>query len=231
MRGATGGRARLTHSTFYFNPRTPCGVRRSEIAPCWSSRYFNPRTPCGVRHAVQRLMDYAVQISIHAPRAGCDNGFASTVSVMVRFQSTHPVRGATIFLHSLLCETEFQSTHPVRGATNAVRAAVHDILISIHAPRAGCDNLRRTLICLIPHFNPRTPCGVRLILLRERCGLILFQSTHPVRGATYMLRSRSLWLAYFNPRTPCGVRLYLPSRTACASRFQSTHPVRGATLP
>ena len=102
------------------------------------------------------------------------------------------------------------------------------------------------------HFNPRTPCGVRLW---NRTGCILasvFQSTHPVRGATedgphfpgvltisihapragcdHILQLHNVVDGDFNPRTPCGVR---PSSTlpptASKSVFQSTHPVRGAT--
>ena len=33
----------------YFNPRTPCGVRRILTAASKRLKYFNPRTPCGVR--------------------------------------------------------------------------------------------------------------------------------------------------------------------------------------
>ena len=35
-----------------------------------------------------------VQISIHAPREGCDS-FFSGIGEGIKFQSTHPVRGAT----------------------------------------------------------------------------------------------------------------------------------------
>ena len=56
----------------------------------------------------------------------------------------------------------FQSTHPVRGATGAAGGAGHLEIISIHAPRAGCDASSFTVIPV---------CAV-------------FQSTHPVRGAT-----------------------------------------------
>ena len=59
-----------------------------------------------------------------------------------------------------------------------------DKQISIHAPHAGCD-----FRC--QHFLEQTP---------------IFQSTHPMRGATeasirYIFSSED-----FNPRTPCGVR-------------------------
>ena len=102
-------------------------------------------------------------------------------------------------------------------------------MISIHAPRVGCDLL--------------TTVFSRLSAL--------FQSTHPVRGATDAFANVMERVFDFNPRTPCGVRLaghfFIPPehnfnpRTPCGVRpaylcklygidpFQSTHPVRGAT--
>ena len=81
-------------SSFYFNPRTPCGVRLSSAAgqgtdrdfnprtPCGVRRFsstvpvapghFNPRTPCGVRQDQHPAGTAGGRISIHAPRAGCD---------------------------------------------------------------------------------------------------------------------------------------------------------------
>ena len=37
---------------------------------------------------------------------------------------------------------QFQSTHPVRGATHTLHDTMHDLTISIHAPREGCDMIR-----------------------------------------------------------------------------------------
>ena len=101
------------------------------------------------------------------------------------FQSTHPLRGATSRSASwYVSDKTFQSTHPLRGATPvAVNLSVAR-LISIHAPLAGCDASHRRDNARHGYFNPRTPCGVRLILHLRRAGHILFQSTHPLRGAT-----------------------------------------------
>ena len=78
------------------------------------------------------------------------------------------------------------------------------------------------------NFNPRTPCGVRLSGCSGNPAALLFQSTHPLRGATRQTAgtrccspisihaplagcdpaialNRAL-RRYFNPRTPCGVR-------------------------
>ena len=82
--------------TNYFNPRTPCGVRRSSSVLSFSRRcHFNPRTPCGVRPDVCILITLHVAISIHAPHAGCDAPCRITMRTICRFQSTHPMRGAT----------------------------------------------------------------------------------------------------------------------------------------
>ena len=56
------------------------------------------------------------------------------------FQFTHPVWGATIMrplLRLLVCV--FQFTHPVWGATLNEVVSVIATLVSIHAPRVGCD--------------------------------------------------------------------------------------------
>ena len=78
-------------------------------------------------------------ISIHAPREGCDDFSTAPWTLNLLFQSTHPVRGATIEAASSLNEVQFQSTHPVRGATLTITVSAMRLAISIHAPREGCD--------------------------------------------------------------------------------------------
>ena len=145
----------------------------------------------------------------------------------------------------------FQSTHPVRGATRSRTILFCSRLISIHAPRAGCDRRSPRRYHQDGHFNPRTPCGVRRFPSRRSMNGPRFQSTHPVRGATRGGTTETLLSQNFNPRTPCGVRRreasckcgrwHFNPRTPCGVRprnrrkfypkfrFQSTHPVRGAT--
>ena len=123
------------------------------------------------------------RISIHAPRAGRDHRYCLPSSSSTVFQSTRPVRGATIRRRSLRPALPFQSTRPVRGATDFCSqiGAASDIsihapragrdrqrggiytpgVISIHAPRAGRDNLVPTPQNQIFNFNPRAPCGAR----------------------------------------------------------------------
>ena len=58
----------------------------------------------------------------------------------------------------------------------------------------------------LSYFNPRTPRGVRLVDANGRIVTSIFQSTHPVRGATSCRYA-----------------------SVVGDTFQSTHPVRGAT--
>ena len=168
---------------------------------------FNPRTPCGVRHGHIYLPGQPMPISIHAPRVGCD-----------------PINCKKILNLFVI------SIHAPRvGCDQAHLQRIHLHRISIHAPRVGCDPRwcrwpRRsrpfqsthpvwgaTLSLLVfirgnHHFNPRTPCGVRRLLLPVCADGQRFQSTHPVWGATTLLLRSITPPGYFNPRTPCGVR-------------------------
>ena len=90
-----------------------------------------------------------------------------------------PMRSPQFFLTCL-----FQSTRPVRGATVLFFDFPLSVGVSIHAPRAGRDHGRR---CSPPYhrgFNPRAPCGARLVVVGIQGIAIAFQSTRPVRGAT-----------------------------------------------
>ena len=51
-----------------------------------------PREGCDY---LRGLTDEQSDISIHAPREGCDLAIVAVIAVLVIFQSTHPVRGAT----------------------------------------------------------------------------------------------------------------------------------------
>ena len=169
----------------------------------------------------------------------------------------------------------FQSTHPIRGATYQILPGhlhrgisihaphtgcdlrIHNVFklyfdISIHAPHTGCDDCPRPKQRHRGHFNPRTPYGVRRRKFFGSHLRDLFQSTHPIRGATTIgtretekLRLISIHAPhtgcdiqeprppaqriYFNPRTPYGVRLIIRVHCPKHGTFQSTHPIRGAT--
>ena len=172
----------------------------------------------------------AFRISIHAPLAGCDGVQVNTQTVEPKFQSTHPLRGATQFVYLRLVDGNFnprtpcgvrpsttltksrskpfQSTHPLRGATH--QRSDHRQRpegISIHAPLAGCD----------------TNVAIQAAMTN------LFQSTHPLRGATRFC-ARMDGVEEISIHAPLAGCDKLPlTCTRIFRTFQSTHPLRGAT--
>ena len=147
------------------------------------------------------------------------------------FQSTRPVRGATVHTGIRAYDTsvsihapragrddigrsrrqstaKFQSTRPVRGATHDHGRDRRGARVSIHAPRAGRDADQLRHICVINSFNPRAPCGARLAKVSDLSWGVWFQSTRPVRGATRAPAIAPVIFPCFNPRAPCGARLF-----------------------
>ena len=51
------------------------------------------------------------------PVRGATRDLAAHITQSLKFQSTHPVRGATLHVRRVIIARVFQSTHPVRGAT------------------------------------------------------------------------------------------------------------------
>ena len=145
----------------YFNPRTPCGVRPPD-AKSGSILYanFNPRTPCGVRPDLLVAIGITWDISIHAPRAGCDCDDApdkptDDISIHAPRAGCDDTTSAKEVGHY-----KFQSTHPVRGATPVIDTRRAAGTISIHAPRAGCD---------VGGIEARLPPGISIHAPRVGC--------------------------------------------------------------
>ena len=192
----------------YFNPRTPCGVRHSVffvISLAIRISIHAPLAGCDEKDPVTGRKVSVFQ-STHPLRGATSLRF-SCGSVPRLFQSTHPLRGATppkrrrnvqqpISIHAPLagCDACARRGNPVvlcisihaplAGCDVTVTACDSATVISIHAPLAGCDVWLCSSRCIYPHFNPRTPCGVRQCLRILRSHGLRFQSTHPLRGAT-----------------------------------------------
>ena len=156
------------------------------------------------------IFDYLYStVSIHAPHAGRDCDECSPRLIEIVFQSTRPMRGATPFAYAAGIFGWFQSTRPMRGATltfcyldlyhtvsihaphagrdTAVRYSDTYRMVSIHAPHAGRDDGDIVNRMWIAGFNPRAPCGARLIKQPRQLSTNMFQSTRPMRGATLFL--------------------------------------------
>ena len=124
---------------------------------------FNPRAPCGARRCDLHPLTCGSFAEIH----------------------TRPMRGATV-RPGFSCRwlDLFQSTRPMRGATRIGHGGLSHGRISIHAPHAGRDPWRMSVISTAAsNFNPRAPCGAR-------------RKPKPVQSGALN----------FNPRAPCGAR-------------------------
>ena len=167
------------------------------------------------------------------------------------FQSTLPVRGATMPVMAIRSLALFQSTLPVRGATKLIKEQGIMEIFQSTLPVRGATGPPASCLWSSRYFNPRSPYGERPMALNCLMYPSLFQSTLPVRGATpalipgvlvlqisihaprtgsdaSLLRfCRSSW--HFNPRSPYGERRAQSGMMVNAPEFQSTLPVRGAT--
>ena len=150
-------------------------------------------------------------------------------ATLTKFQSTLPLRGATL-LRGRNGDAVFISIHtPLAGSDRDEGITDRAIDISIHTPLAGSDWRSRNSNRARKYFNPHSPCGERLASCRpavkpwdisihtplagsDGCNMIAqepylrFQSTLPLRGAT-------------------ALRVGMVGQ----HKFQSTLPLRGAT--
>ena len=160
LRGATTASGRSHSRTSDFNPRTPCGVR---LKSCCNSRQamdFNPRTPCGVRHVIHHVRAGNLHFNPRTP-CGVRQCRKDHPDGEKGFQSTHPLRGATVIHTKQQVKCQFQSTHPLRGATKfCIIIILINIFQSTH-PLRGATSNNNSSSTIRKNFNPRTPCGVR----------------------------------------------------------------------
>ena len=210
-------------------PREGCDTA---IQACpFQALYFNPRTPRGVRHAPANVLNTLLDFNPRTPR-GVRHGPWHWWPEQPQFQSTHPARGATR-IFGLLDKMPIISIHaPREGCDPSARSPTHQRSISIHAPREGCDAQThgyRPCRSGISIHAPREGCDRSPATIRR--GYLGFQSTHPARGATASAprASQSGRISIHAPREGCDPCLLTVVNQE--SKFQSTHPARGATLP
>ena len=131
-------------------------------------------------------------ISIHTPHAGSDSFKSCKNSSSAIFQSTLPMRGATFAQFSTSFTPIFQSTLPMRGATGPVSPV--SPLGPYFNPHSPCgERPSSVMVKYISsiYFNPHSPCGERPTKSSAALTLYLFQSTLPMRGATFRLFATS----------------------------------------
>ena len=126
-----------------------------------------------------------VMISIHAPLTGSDSTGALITAIGRNFNPRSPYGERLVDEVGMIWDNRFQSTLPLRGATNNPQQPYQNQTISIHAPLTGSDPVRMLETSPNRNFNPRSPYGERLQLITCKAIQFGFQSTLPLRGATW----------------------------------------------
>ena len=162
MRGATLITHNWARSCCLFQSTHPMrGATPSDCTACLICviSIHAPHAGCDLSRLTHKS---ARAISIHAPHAGCDPHPVRLRRGHRDFNPRTPCGVRPLPVAYWVNEGTFQSTHPMRGATRQYPHMGRLVKISIHAPHAGCDAEIEQLLREVRHFNPRTPCGVRL---------------------------------------------------------------------
>jgi len=118
------------------------------------------------------------RISIHAPRAGSDEGGQVITWTVQDFNPRPPSGERRDGVFSGSGVITFQSTPPERGATNLFPIRFTNFY----------------------YFNPRPPSGERHAVNGLISHLSIFQSTPPERGATFPVKAKKLhWVFQSTP--------------------------------
>ena len=146
---------------------------------------------------------------------------------LVKFQFTHPGRGATIARYPYpLSLGGFNSRTPGGVRRQARFLACRRLRVSIHAPREGRGATQPGFIAhvlaVVSIHAPREGCDVVSFL--PNLGTGTFQFTHPGRGATlhYELVSLVVSVSIHAPREGCDRAQ--PLNTAAFVSFNSRTP-------
>ena len=192
-----------------FNSRTPGGVRLAASSVAEAQTTFQFTHPGrGATRLCEEGAEDLLEVSIHAPREGCDQDKRPYRLFTRGFNSRTP-GGVRLDRIDVLLYVKVVSIHAPREGCDLYCAGsvLHPFPVSIHAPREGCDLMRLACSSGDHSFNSRTPGGVRPTSCLSPIGVIMFQFTHPGRGATTNSQKRFARVL-----------------------FQFTHPGRGATL-
>ena len=175
---------RMEGITSSFQPTLPVwGATPCEREYDTAQQYFNPRSPCGERPDEDIPVGH--KPTDFNPRSPCGERLLSIAILHIskRFQPTLPVWGATRYQRAASQRLLFQPTLPVWGAT--IR--------------------HRLLLRLRSDFNPRSPCGERLMPTSTKWRVTYFNPRSPCGERHGLSRTRSI-TSDFNPRSPCGER-------------------------
>ena len=152
-----------SESFFFFNPRTPCGVRQTGGEITWTRCWF--QSTHSLRSATHRFQLAAIhplfqsthslrsatadaqreierkRVSIHALLAECDVLVPQAKVSFPGFNPRTPCGVRPEYSPPSIQSDKFQSTHSLRSATFLVHRYYLTPAVSIHALLAECDRV------------------------------------------------------------------------------------------
>ena len=124
---------------------------------------------------------------------------------------------------------KFLSTSPLRGTTIFRRRHTADIAISIHVPLAGDDRRTAAAAGAREDFYPRPPCGGRQAFVSVVFGVLDISIHVPLAGDDPVFTSWGGEI-YISIHVPlAGDDCSRPPILKAGERFLSTSPLRGTT--
>ena len=118
----------------------------------------------------------------------------------------------------------------MRDATLLLFSCKICIGVSIHASHARRDSIPSLSHLYLQCFNPRVPCETRHFSCRTKPIIFEFQSTRPMRDATYFNVFKHI-LFSFNPRVPCETRPNIKRQpTMLPVSIHASHARRDSTI-
>ena len=197
-------------------------------------------------------LEFITHVSIHAPREGCDRPCAGRSKRITSFNSRTPGGVRHVVRPKLLISLRFQFTHPGRGATRSqlillnVKRCFNSRTPGGVRPNQTIDNFQlsrfqfthpgRGATCLASFvsstqesFNSRTPGGVRHVGNLDPNKLLPVSIHAPREGCDYTsgVTPYLTQVSIHAPREGCDMLGYGFEITI--NPFQFTHPGRGAT--
>ena len=162
IRGATHGLGDIFRGDGNFNPRAPYGARPPGLIPWRAWITISIHAPHTGRDSGMPGKSLNRSISIHAPHTGRDSKSSGGQISKDGFQSTRPIRGATVAPNAIRpMPMDFNPRAPYGARPFQAAASRQTTGISIHAPHTGRDVAPNAIRPMPMDFNPRAPYGAR----------------------------------------------------------------------
>ena len=185
LRGATS-LPRMSHASLAtFQSTLPLRGATAVCCPAGTSSIFQSTLP--LRGATWKWYydKFPQLISIHTPLAGSDQPVRRYWKAWLNFNPHSPCGERPHRNPSRWFLWNFNPHSPCGERHEPAAEHGARLVISIHTPLAGSDRQSGRASCGAFHFNPHSPCGERPEFFLSIRTLKLFQSTLPLRGATF----------------------------------------------